>query len=210
MIPALVPVKALENSKSRLRPAVGQATERLTLAMLGDVLGTLLEVDALDRVVVVTPDPAVASVAREIGAEFLVRDDPGLNAAIDAAAAELAAGASALLVVLGDVPGARPDEIARLLDAAPARGLALAPSLDGGTAALLRVPPDVVRAGFGPESAKVHRELAEAAGVAFREVALPSLGIDVDSGDDLDALVRSDAPAPRTRALLREIGWSGA
>jgi 2-phospho-L-lactate guanylyltransferase len=210
VILAIVPVKTLDATKSRLRPALGDATERLTRAMLGDVLGALLEVPALARVVVVTPDADVAAAAREVGAEALTRPDPGLNATIDAAAAEVAATAEALLVVLGDVAGARPDEIGRLLAAAPARGVALAPSRDGGSAALVRVPPDVIPGGFGPGSAKVHRDLAARAGVGFVRVELPSLAIDVDTGEDLGALVRSDAPARRTRALLRELGWSGA
>ncbi len=210
MIPAVVPIKSLDASKSRLRPALGEATGRLTLAMLGDVLEALLQVPALDRVVVVTPDAAVAEAARAAGAETRVRPDPGLNPAVDRVANELAADADALLIVLGDVAGARPEELAKLLAAAPARGLALAPSRDGGTAALLRVPPDVVPAGFGAESARRHRELAERAGVEFRQLVLPSLGIDVDAGEDLDALVASNAPAPRTRALLRELGWGGA
>jgi 2-phospho-L-lactate guanylyltransferase len=209
VIPAVVPFKTLDATKSRLRPAFGEATGRLTLAMLGDLLETLLRVPELARVQVVTPDAEVAAAARAAGAEARVRDDPGLNPAVDAAAAELA-GADALLIVLGDVPGARAEEISALLAAAPQRGLALAPSRDGGTAALVRVPPDVVPGGFGPDSARRHRELAEAAGLAFRQLALPSLAIDVDAAADLRALLASDAPAPRTRALLRELGWEAA
>jgi 2-phospho-L-lactate guanylyltransferase len=208
VIPAIVPFKTLDATKSRLRPDFGEATGRLTLAMLGDVLETLLRVPELSSVRVVTPDPEVAAAARAVGAEARVREDPGLNPAIDAAAAELAA-ADALLVVLGDVPGVRADEVSALLAAAPARGLALAPSRDGGTAALVRVPPDVVAGGFGPGSARRHRELAEAAGVACATLALPSLAIDVDAAADLDDLLASDVAAPRTRALLRELGRSG-
>jgi 2-phospho-L-lactate/phosphoenolpyruvate guanylyltransferase len=209
VIPAVVPFKTLDATKSRLRPAFGETTGRLTLAMLGDVLETLLRVPELARVAVLTPDAEVAAAARAAGAEARVRDDRGLNPALDAAAAELT-GAEALLIVLGDVPGARAEEISALLAAAPERGLALAASRDGGTAALVRVPPDVVPGGFGPDSARRHRELAEGAGVAFRRLDLPSLAIDVDAAADLRALLASDAPAPRTRALLRELRWEVA
>lgn len=209
MIPALIPFKGPASAKTRLRPAVGEATERLTLAMLGDVLEALLAVKALEPVVLVTPEEGVAEMAREMGAQALVRDDPGLNEAIDAAAAEVAAGADALLVVLGDVAGARPGDLQRLLDAAPERGVALAPSRDGGTSALLRRPPDVIPPGFGPESAIRHRVLAGEAGVEFRLVELPCLAIDVDDADGLRALVASDALAPRTRALLVELTKEG-
>lgn len=205
MIPALVPFKARHLAKSRLRPGLGPATEPLTLAMLGDVIECLLAVDELEPVFVVTPDEQVAAAARELGARALVRDDPGLNPALDAAAAEIAGQSRALLIVLGDVPGARPEEIREMLEAAPGRGVVLAPSRDGGTSALLRVPPDVIPGAFGPESAARHRKLARAAGVACVELSLPSLDIDVDDVHDLGALLGGSAPAPRTRALLREL-----
>ena len=203
---AVVPVKALPSSKSRLRRDFdGPVVERLAAAMLRDVVGALVGVPALARVVVVTPDAGVAETARSAGAEALVRDDPGLNPAIEAAAAEVTdAPGDGVLVVLGDVAGARSAEIAQLLEALDGPGVALAPARDGGSSALLRVPRDVIPAGFGPESAEVHRERAKRAGVRFLQVALPSLAIDIDRREDLAALLDSPVPAPHTRALWRE------
>jgi len=67
MIHALVPVKTLLESKTRLRRLLpGSAVDRLAEAMLLDVLTALRDVPALARVVVVTPDAAVAAVAREV------------------------------------------------------------------------------------------------------------------------------------------------
>ena len=210
MIAALVPVKALPAAKSRLLPHLGaDAARRLSIAMLGDVLEALARVPSLARIAVVTPDAAVAQTARGVGAEALLRPDPGLNPAVESAGAELAPGREdGLLVVLGDVAGVRADEIETLIGALQGRGVALAPSRDGGTSALLRIPRDVIPAGFGPSSAKVHRDLAERAGVPFREVALPSLSIDVDEPADLEALRSGASAGPRTRALLRELGPS--
>jgi 2-phospho-L-lactate guanylyltransferase len=207
MIAAIVPVKALPSSKSRLRRDFDTPfVERLAAAMLQDVLAALVRVPALGRVVVVTPDADVAVVARIAGAESLLRDDPGLNPAIEAAAAEVTDGPDdGVLVVLGDVAGARSEEIAQLVEALDGPGVALAPSRDGGSSALLRVPRDIIPAGFGRESAKVHRERAERAGVRFLEVALASLAIDIDQREDLEALLISPAPAPHTRALWREL-----
>jgi 2-phospho-L-lactate guanylyltransferase len=207
VIAAVVPAKSLSGAKSRLLRQLPQpAVERLCLAMLCDVVDALRAVPELGRVVVVTPDPAVAAAARETGAEVLLRPDPGLNAAVEAAAAIVAPGAEdGALVVLGDVAGARPREIERLLRALPGRGVALAPSRDGGTCALLRVPRDVIPAGFGPDSARVHRERAARAGVACVELELPSLAIDVDEPEDLAALRRSGSAGPRTLAVLGEL-----
>ena len=39
----------------------------------------------------------------------------------------------------------------------------------------------------------------------FVRAALPSLAIDLDTADDLRALLASDAPAPRTRRLLATV-----
>lgn len=207
MISAIVPVKSLPGSKSRLRDRFADSVvEKLAAAMLQDVVAALLRVSALERVVVVTPDTTVAEVARQAGAEALVRDDPGLNPAIEAAAAELCDGPQdGVLVVLGDVAGIEPAEIARLLAALEGPGVALAPSRDGGSSAVLRIPYDAIPAGFGPASATRHRELADRAGVPFRELALRSLEIDVDEPEDLEALLASDAPAPHTRAVWREL-----
>ena len=207
---ALVPVKRLAAGKSRLAAVLGRETiETLTLAMLGDVVDALRACARVDCVTVVTPDPDVGEAARRLGADARVADDPGLNAALDAAAAALADPAGALLVVLGDVAGVRAAELTRLfeaLDAERGPAAALAPARDGGTAALLRRPPAAIPSCFGEGSAKAHRSAAERAGTPFRELALPSLAIDLDRADDLFALLASDAAAPRTRALLARLG----
>ena len=207
---ALVPVKPLAAGKSRLAGQLPrEALERLALAMLGDLVEALRGVPALDCVAVVTPDPRVAREAEALGAEALLRDDPGLNAALDGAARALAErGLDALLVVLGDVPAARPEELASLFETLHAlgdRGVVLAPSRDGGTSALLRAPFDAVPNRFGPESAAAHRALARAAGIPYRELALPSLAVDLDRPEDARAIAAGPG-APRTRALLAELG----
>jgi 2-phospho-L-lactate guanylyltransferase len=208
---AVVPVKSLDAPKSRLRPSLGaEGVRELTLVMLRDLLEALLAVPELSRVAVVTPDAGVANCARDAGAEALLRNDPGLNQAIEAAAAELAPGpGDATLTVLGDVAGARAADLSRLITAAPPRGVALAPSRDGGTAALLRRPAGVIAAGFGPDSAKVHRELAERAGVACLELQLSSLSLDLDEPEDLEAFMSGGGGGPRTRAQLGRLGVGG-
>ncbi len=206
MIPAVVPVKALADAKSRLFPdRARRDVEALSLAMMGDVIECLRATRGVGRVVVVTPDRGVADAAIAEGGEALLRDDPGLNPAIEGASAEVAGGADGVLVMLGDVAAADADELARLVADAPARGIALAPSSDGGTSALLRRPHDVIAAHFGRDSAKRHRETAAAAGVACVEFALPSLAIDVDFGEDARAILALDSLGRRTRALLE--GW---
>jgi 2-phospho-L-lactate guanylyltransferase len=207
MIGAVVPVKTLPSAKSRLRPWLDCASvERLAIAMLGDVLETLQRVRALDRIAVATPDLRLAEVARRAGAEVHGASVDGLNPAVEAACAVLAPTADdAALVVLGDVAGAQAADIEKLLDAAARPGVALAPSSDGGTSALLRGPRDIIPAAFGPNSALTHRDLAASAGVACVELSLPSLAIDIDEREDLEQIASSASAGERTRALLREL-----
>jgi len=207
VIGAVVPVKTLPSAKSRLRPWLDRPTvERLAIAMLGDVLETLQRVRGLDRIAVATPDLRLAEVARRAGAEVLGASVAGLNPAVEAACAQLAPTADDVaLVVLGDVAGAQAEDVEALLAAAPRRGVALAPSSDGGTSALLRAPRDVIRAAFGPDSARAHRDLAIGAGVPFEALALPSLAIDIDERPDLEKFASSAGAGGRTRALLREL-----
>ncbi len=206
---ALVPVKRLGAAKSRLAGHLAAADrDALTLAMLGDVVEALRGVAQIERVAVVTPDPVVADAARAAGALGDLRQAPGLNPALDAAAAALTAPGEPLLVVLGDVAGARESDLAALFAALAAlggRGAVLAPARDGGTAALLRAPWDVIPSCFGEDSAKAHRLAAEARGVPLRELALASLAIDLDRPEDIAALLASEAHAPRTRALLARL-----
>lgn len=205
---AVVPVKALSDSKTRLvahldRPRV----ERLSSAMMGDVLEALRGVAALREIAVVTPDSEVARAAERDGARVLMRDDPGLNASIEAACHEVSTSADcAALVVLGDVAAAASHELAQLVDALPEPGVALAPSTDGGTSALLRSPFDAIPARFGRDSAKRHREESAGAGLPYHELALPSLALDIDVAEDLASAARSPSLGPRTRALLAEFG----
>jgi len=208
---ALVPVKHLASGKSRLADGLSRADiEALTLAMLSDVIAAARAARSVQRVVVVTPDAAVARAAEERGAEALLREDPGLNASLDAAATQLASrGMARLLVILGDVAGASPrdlDTLCLALEAQGGRGAVLAPARDGGTAALLRAPYDILPSRFGPHSAQAHREAAKQAGIPFRELQLASLSVDLDRLEDAQALLARREGASHTRKVLAALG----
>ena len=87
---AAVPVKDFARAKRRLRARFDdRAVERILRALLADVLGALPTQSAIERVFVLSDDAAVAAAARAAGASVCLRiPDPGLNPAIDAAAAE--------------------------------------------------------------------------------------------------------------------------
>lgn len=205
MIVAAVPVKDLANAKQRLVPllAPGERHE-LARAMLTDVL-TALAGAALDRAWVVTREPAVAALARALGAEPLGEDDNrGHTAAVARAQAEATRlGASVFVTLPGDVPCVTAPEIRALADAAAGtRAAVFTPSRSGlGTNGVALRPPDVMRLRFGEPSFDDHLAAARALGVPPRVLALPGLALDIDAADDLSALLERGAGTQTHRLL---------
>jgi len=210
MTTALIPVKRLEESKSRLLPQLPDARRQaLTLAMLDDLIESLSQTSGIDKIAVTTPDAVVAERARAAGAEILMRAEPGLNSALEDGRQRLqeidSANSDGFLIVLGDVAGALPEDFSKLLEAAArseSPGVWLAPSSDGGTSALLQRPANAIPCCFGRDSAKRHREAADEADIPFFEIELASLSIDLDHPEDLEAFLRTESGGRRTRALL--------
>ncbi len=210
---AVLPIKTFARAKHRLAEAVDVPDRRaLAEAMVGDVLQALAGVKGLDRLVVVTAEPRAASAARDAGADVVHDDDEaGQSAAaalgVDAA---LAAGAGRALLVPGDCPALDPGEVDGLLSRQGRAGVVIVPDRHGsGTNALLLSPPGVIEPSFGPGSFARHAARAHAAQTVVRVAEVRSLGLDVDTPDDLRALraalaARPDA-APRTRELLERM-----
>ena len=212
MIAAVVPVKRLDEAKGRLSVLLApDERRRLALAMLEDVLRALQAVPRIDLVAVVSPDADALARASALGAEPLVEPPlvRGVNQALSQAAAALAdQGAGALLVVAADIPTALPADIEALLDALPARGIAICPTEDRGTGALALGPPDVVPFRYGRHSSVLHKREAVARGLPARVLHAASLARDVDGPSDLSALLGRPAETA-THRLLAQLGIAG-
>jgi 2-phospho-L-lactate guanylyltransferase len=201
-----VPVKDLVNAKQRLVPALFPAERRdLARAMLEDVLAAA--VAALPgSVVVVTRDPEVEAVTRQLGAGCLTESaNRGHTAAVAVAQREaVARGVARFLTLPGDVPCVTAREIATLCDTlAEVPGAVFVPSRSGlGTNAALLTPPDAMRLTFGEPSFENHLKAARAAGLMPRVLELPGIGLDVDAPDDLPVLLEQ-GPATRSARVLR-------
>ena len=206
---AVVPFKRFTRAKSRLRSRFSESeVEALGRAMLYDVLRALGGAKSLQEVVVLTDDPEVASVAREAGAAVrLQTPDPGLNPAIEAASSELAErGFEAVLAVLGDLPLLHAEDVDAVAAAGREAPLVIVPSSDGGTAMLLRRPPDCIPARFGPGSAEAHAREARARGIEASDVPeiAETTRVDLDTPEDAERLLATGVEC-RTRDLLREL-----
>jgi 2-phospho-L-lactate/phosphoenolpyruvate guanylyltransferase len=207
---AIVPVKRFSLAKQRLRPDVGDAERQaLAAAMVADVLGALAAAQQLEATLVVTNEEPVTALAAELGVDVIA--DPherGQSAAAGVGVAHaLEHGYTRVLLAPGDCPALEPSEVDGLLDATGEDGVVIVPDRHGtGTNALVLAPPDAITPSFGPGSCERHRLLAESAGVSWRLERLPSLLLDIDTGDDLRALrsslIGARASAIRTRSVL--------
>jgi 2-phospho-L-lactate guanylyltransferase len=204
---AAVPVKDFVNAKQRLMRLLtpGERSE-LARAMLGDVLRALVAA-RLDRVWVVTREPAVAAIARALGVELLAEEDNrGHTAAVACAQAEAArSGASIFVTVPGDVPCVTAHEIRALADGATgARAAVFTPSRSGlGTNGVALRPPDVMRLRFGEPSFENHLTAARGLGLSPQVLSQPGLGLDVDAPEDLVVLLDRPAATDTHRLLAR-------
>lgn len=201
---AVVAAKRFCHAKQRLRHTLpGGARARLAEAMLTDVLRVLASVEAIDGIVVVTADAAAAAVAARFGAET-IRDDAESGPSAAAAAGVRRArahGATRALLLAGDCPALAAAELRTLLAAAGA--VVVVPDRHGtGTNALLLSPPDAIAPAFGAGSCARHVAAARSAGAACRVLTLPSIALDLDTADDLEALRAVPRLGASTRALL--------
>ncbi len=215
---AILPVKRLHRAKSRLGASVAEELRgELARAMVGDVLVVLSQTQAIERTIVVTSDGPVAATASCLGA-LVIQDTAEENQSAAVALGVQAAIAerfARVLCIPGDCPVLDPAELDSLLAGIAEPEAVIIPDRHGtGTNGLLLTPPNAIAPSFGPGSCERHLALAGAAGAACRIERLPSLLLDIDTGEDLDVLRErlssEHTRAPRTRAVLGLSKGTGA
>jgi 2-phospho-L-lactate guanylyltransferase len=190
---AIVPLGSLEGAKSRLGDRLdAEERQQLVIELLDRTIRAAAAAPSVASVVVVSPDPAALQVASAAGATPIRQVNDGLNEGLRTAARwALADGATALLIVAGDLPAISADAIEAVIRGAagalePHQPLvALVADRHGrGTNALLVSPPDAIPFAFGSSSRAAHLDEAKAAGATTVELDGP-LTLDLDLPDDL-------------------------
>ncbi len=210
---AILPIKSFAEAKQRLRHELAPHDRRaLVEAMFADALVALGRVGSLERIVVVSGDRLAQRIAGGYGATIVEDDERGHNtAARRGVGAIMEDGIERALLVPGDCPLLSPNDLDALLTHPTAeRSALIVPDRHGtGTNALLLTPPDVLAPSFGPDSCRRHQADATAAGVPAEVVELESLGLDVDTPDDLEALrrelVSTHGGAAHTRGMINQL-----
>lgn len=188
---AIVPVKALDESKSRLQGVLTPSQRaELSREMLLHTLQVLAEIPEVQQTLVVSADPKVLALAKGQNAAALVeRGTPALNKALNQATTIVReAEVKAVLVLPADLPLIRAADVKALIDhAQDPPVVAVSPDRRSrGTNALLVTPLATIEYAFGPNSFDRHVRRAEASGARIEIVELPALGLDVDVPEDLE------------------------
>ena len=208
---AILPIKSFDDAKQRLGPGLDHALRRLLVeAMVADVLIALRRARSVTATVAVSSDEAAQRIAGAYGASLLYDDGGGHNgAALKGIRHAVAHGFERALLVPGDCPAVDPAELDELLGRdVPGRTALVVPDRHGtGTNALLLKPPDALEPSFGSGSRERHLERAAAAELRCEVVEVPTLALDVDTPEDLDALrlmlASTHGRAAHTRGILR-------
>ncbi|SFB40816.1 2-phospho-L-lactate guanylyltransferase [Amycolatopsis marina] len=205
----VVPVKSLDEGKSRLYRSLGHDDldrhRALVLAIVTDTIDAALRAARVRRAVVVTPDPEVLATVAALGAIGLRDTQEGdLNASLSFGHFFLR-GADAhanVGVLLADLPALRPDELDACVDAARGRRAMCTDRHGTGTALLLTGAGQQLQPRFGAGSASAHR----ATGAVPLDGSWPRLRCDVDTAADLLEATALGLGA-RTHALVS--AWDG-
>jgi 2-phospho-L-lactate guanylyltransferase len=188
-VAVLLPVKSFTEAKLRLAPALDPARRAaLARAMPTHVVAAAAPLPTA----VVCDDSEVASWARDLGALVVWEPERGLNRAVEAGVARLAAGGAGRVVVAhADLPRAGSGRLAAVARFA---GVTIVPDHDGNGTNVICVPGDVAFTfSYGPGSFVRHAGEAHRLGLPLRVVRDPSLSHDVDLPSDLAAYLRRAA-----------------
>jgi 2-phospho-L-lactate/phosphoenolpyruvate guanylyltransferase len=184
----LIPVKAFDQAKRRLRLALDES-ERAALAraMADRVVGAAHPLP----VAVVCDDNAVAEWARQLGALVVWEPGRGLNGAVEAGVEHLrAAGVTQVTVAHADLP--RATGIA-LVGESP--GITLVPDRYGNGTNVIAVPTDAgFQFSYGPGSFARHVAEATRLGIPTRVLERPDLAWDIDEPGDVVPVTAPGAP----------------
>lgn len=200
MIGIVVPVKRLQQAKSRLsRFLEPAARQQLVITLVRHVINTvyrsIVSQSIPARIWLVSPDPTLRDVTDNKDVEWFPDPVEELNAALTAARHHLQqCGCSSMMILAGDLPFLTVDDVRLLIEALALADydVVLAPDQEQrGTNALGVRLPSLLPFGFGTDSAAHHLRSAARLGLRVHLVHTPTLAFDLDDGERLQQYYRS-------------------
>jgi 2-phospho-L-lactate/phosphoenolpyruvate guanylyltransferase len=187
---AIIPVKPLRRGKSRLQSQFSQE-ERISLnkKLLIHSIQTLVKIEDIAHVMVISRDPEALSIAREHGARTVSEDSGSdLNKALNIATALVSSlGATGVLVIPADIPQLKKEDVQLLINSANISPVVVVtPDYnEEGTNGLLVMPPGKIEYQYGKNSFSRHLAQAKEKGIPSIIMKLESMEHDVDYPEDL-------------------------
>jgi 2-phospho-L-lactate guanylyltransferase len=215
----VLPVKRFANAKTRVVETIGPPGRAALLrAMLADVLVALDRAREVERVILVTGEGRAEKIAME-RAKRIATPLEVLREETDRGHSEAATlgiirakslGATCAALLPGDCPLLEPTELDSALSAFGEGMVGVAADRHGtGTNGLFLSPADAIGPAFGPGSCERHLDRAQRAGYEAKLLDIPSLALDLDTPEDLEALssLLGEKPnlAPLTAAAVAEL-----
>ena len=187
---AIVPVKPLQQSKSRLSGVLSPLQRAgVSRHLLARTLHVLAETPRIARVLVISRDPAALALARRAGARTLLEEGaPELNSALPRATTfAQSSRIEGVLVLPTDLPLLTAADLDALLDfGSMGAAVVIAPDRhEQGTNALFVRPPGIIPYAFGPGSFAEHCRSAEQVCVSLSICRRPGFALDLDLPEDL-------------------------
>jgi len=205
----IIPVKRLENAKSRLSPFLTECERKeFCLKMLEDVLRTVKSTKCIHQIVVVSKDPQVFHVTKNFEATYLRERKNGLNEAVsEAIGGCVEKVATSVLVLPADIPLVTPVDLNRMLALRKDASMVISPSRSGkGTNALLLTPPNACQTFYGPYSFQRHLDEASKRRISFHKFRSQRIALDIDTIKDLTDFISKNRKDTLTYKLLDKIG----
>ena len=199
---AIIPVKPLHDSKSRLAHVLSpEERAALTSQILESTISVLKGVKEIERILVVSRDRKALKVARREGAStFNETDKQGLNSALTRASHIAAAKkADGVLILPADLPYITAEDVEMMIgqvnqevviggnsdNGRQQRAISICGDLNlDGSNALLVCPPTGFTFQYGPNSYILHQEEASRLGMSVRIIDAPGLKFDIDTEED--------------------------
>lgn len=202
----VIPIKNPDGAKERLAALLTTEQRReLAYALIDQTLDFFKPYRSRANILIVTDSERIASRARESGYDVLLEEKAeGETSAVNRATRwSMEKGFRSQVVIPGDMAGIDPEDMERLLShPRPDPSVILCPAVgDDGTNAILTTPPDAIPFRFGVRSFPDYRARAEERGIPCEVLRLRSMVLDLDTPDDLRALL-SNGSSPRIKDLL--------
>ncbi len=188
----VIPMKDPQHSKQRLSDVLAPDERQcVALNLFHNTLRFLRTHFSDIDVLIVTPSPFIADIARQYRVKILLESQAnGLNDALTQAAEHCQLhGYQSLLVLPADIINLNLSEFELLLNTQRCElSVVICPANDGGTNALLCTPPTALEFNYGIASSNKHWSQAMRKGYSCELLTLPSLALDLDTAEDLQQL----------------------